>query len=153
MTYGSATLIVHHGIHHFSVNYAKKTVIWALWEKEGALKSHANGDNHKDLVAAEESRLRFVTPRQRNPRHDEQSMDSKNIYQFVSKASSAEAEIQWTLFCDKHNFGDNSQKDFVPIIQTLFPDSKIAASLHLGAEKIGENCKVWAVSILQELSP
>ena len=79
--------------------------------KEGALKSHANGDNHKDLVAAEESTLQFFAPCQRNPRHDEQcgepssssesAQDSgeknetgkwtadgqQNIYQFVSKAS------------------------------------------------------------------
>ena len=96
----------------FSVNNAKKDREMGSMG-EGALKSHANGDKRRDLVAAEESRLRFFAPHQRIQRHDEQSgepssssesaQDSgkngtkkgtadgqQNIYKVVSKASSGD---------------------------------------------------------------
>ena len=130
---------------------------------EGALKSHVKGDKHTELVKAEKLKKPFFKPRhgdretqsssssqpsqsplesgEKEETEKETSAGQQNICKFVAKASSAEAEIRWTLFCVKHNFSDNSQDGFVPIVQKMFPDSKIAASLRLGPDKIGKVVK------------
>ena len=130
---------------------------------EGALKSHVKGDKHTELVKAEKLKKQFFKPRhgdketqsssssqpsqspqesgEKEETEKETSAGQQNICKFVAKASSAEAEIRWTLFCVKYNFSDNSQDGFVPIVQKMFPDSKIAASLRLGPDKIGKVVK------------
>ena len=67
----------------------------------------------------------------------EERMDSKTFISLFQKL----ADIRCTRFCVNRNFSDNSQKDFVPIVQTMLPDSKIAASLYIGADKIGKIVK------------
>ena len=60
----------------------------------------------------------------------------QSIEEFVTLGTTIEAEVRWVLYCVKHNFSDASQQDFVPTVQVMLPDSKIASGMKLCKDKV-----------------
>ena len=60
----------------------------------------------------------------------------QRIEEFVTLGTTMEAEVRWVLYCVKHNFSDASQQDFVPTVQAMVPDSKIASGMKLCKDKV-----------------
>ena len=125
---------------------------------KSALKSHAKGEKHKQLVgvheAADEQRstLRcFLDPRQRatSARESEESSVPKvptpvstltNITSFVPRTDCLKAEVLWDLKVVMSHYSYNSCTDTSSLFAAMFPDSEIARLFACGEKKCAYLC-------------
>ena len=99
-----------------------------------ALKSHADGKTHKEVVAAVSIFFKKLTKSQRTSSESSQRNASSSTQQQMPEISNAEIRLIMQTVTKGHSKSSNN--NITELFKIMFPDSQIVKMCILGAEKI-----------------
>ena len=105
-----------------------------------ALKSHADGKKHKEVVAAvsvffKKSTKSQSTSSESSQRNASSSTRQQTFELTVNKSQVSIAEIRWALQTVTKGHFKNSNNNITELFKVIFPDSQIALMFTLDADK------------------